>query len=270
MNQLQLTPVLLPTDKSVIGFDDTRLCLAHEFGFHSFNTKNNFEHQPRHLYLCSSREIEVDGWCMDIETSTLMKVIASMVGNKRLLRIEFTTDPRLMADGVPAFPEFGLVWDDKYTCDKNVPFLPEFVSRYNGKKVKGSIENIDAEQIIYEEIISKVGVTFNLDFSGKEHIVNAMKRYALQSNTDKIFSIKEIMDRLLRLNPQIKKDSKYTNPFLYEHTEDWYNELQSLIPVPQGEMGIYIKMEDDRIFPRNPEYPAKIKLINGQPIIHFK
>lgn len=37
----------------------------------------------------------------------------------------------------------------------------------------------------------------------------------------------EIRSRLLKINPQIQKDSKYTNPFLHHDTKRWYEELSS-------------------------------------------
>ncbi len=39
------------------------------------------------------------------------------------------------------------------------------------------------------------------------------------------YSTAEIRKKLLKLNPQIRPNSKYTNPFLYEHIREWYKEL---------------------------------------------
>jgi hypothetical protein len=43
--------------------------------------------------------------------------------------------------------------------------------------------------------------------------------------TAKKFTAKDIRKRLLQMNPQIKENSKYTNPFLYDDTKKWYHEL---------------------------------------------
>lgn len=43
--------------------------------------------------------------------------------------------------------------------------------------------------------------------------------------TAKKFTAKDIRKQLLQMNPQIKENSKYTNPFLYDDTKKWYHEL---------------------------------------------
>lgn len=41
-----------------------------------------------------------------------------------------------------------------------------------------------------------------------------------------LFTAKDIRKKLLKMNPQIIKGSKYTNPFLYDDTAKWYHELK--------------------------------------------
>ena len=50
---------------------------------------------------------------------------------------------------------------------------------------------------------------------------------ALGITNQKLFTIEDIKNKLLELNPQIKND-EYTNPFLYEDIEKWYNELNNI------------------------------------------
>lgn len=41
----------------------------------------------------------------------------------------------------------------------------------------------------------------------------------------KLFTAEEIRKKLLEMNPQIKENSNYTNPFLYDDIKKWYKEL---------------------------------------------
>lgn len=45
------------------------------------------------------------------------------------------------------------------------------------------------------------------------------------NGNEPLFTATEIRKKLLQMNPQIKEDSTKTNPFLYESTKKWYEEL---------------------------------------------
>lgn len=51
----------------------------------------------------------------------------------------------------------------------------------------------------------------------------------MKSKKQKVFTAKQVRKKLLELNPQIKENSKYTNPFLYENIREWYNDLGKLL-----------------------------------------
>ncbi len=69
------------------------------------------------------------------------------------------------------------------------------------------------------------------DFITQKHklasdIMNYARRYyESEIESAKVFTPQKIREKLLELNPQIIPDSLYTNPFLYENTQEWYNEL---------------------------------------------
>jgi hypothetical protein len=62
--------------------------------------------------------------------------------------------------------------------------------------------------------------------STKQKVGNGIKRNVSGSlPKQKLFTAREIRKKLLQMNPQIKEDSKYTNPFLYDDVKKWYEEL---------------------------------------------
>ena len=62
--------------------------------------------------------------------------------------------------------------------------------------------------------------------STKQKAGNGIKRNVSGSlPKQKLFTAREIRKKLLKMNPQIKEDSKYTNPFLYDDVKKWYKEL---------------------------------------------
>jgi len=42
---------------------------------------------------------------------------------------------------------------------------------------------------------------------------------------NKLFTAEEIRIKLLQMNPQIEKGSKFTNPYIYDDVKKWYHEL---------------------------------------------
>ena len=62
--------------------------------------------------------------------------------------------------------------------------------------------------------------------STKQKVGNGIKRNVSGSlPKQKLFTAREIRKKLLQINPQIKEDSKHTNPFLYDDLKKWYEEL---------------------------------------------
>lgn len=61
--------------------------------------------------------------------------------------------------------------------------------------------------------------------STKQKVGNAIKNVSGLLPKQNLFTAREIRKKLLQMNPQIKEDSKYTNPFLYDDVKKWYEEL---------------------------------------------
>ncbi len=57
--------------------------------------------------------------------------------------------------------------------------------------------------------------------------INALEEVCaiIEAYERKTFTAKQIRQKLLELNPQIKNRSEFTNPFLYSDIEEWYHEL---------------------------------------------
>lgn len=55
-------------------------------------------------------------------------------------------------------------------------------------------------------------------------VLNTMANI-VHAHERKTFTAEQIRKKLLKLNPQIKNKSKFTNPFLYSDIEQWYDEL---------------------------------------------
>lgn len=67
--------------------------------------------KPQHIYLCSDEEIKKGDWCI-FRNQVIAKATAILVSNIKLKdlydqyqKIIFTTDPKLIADGVLPIPE---------------------------------------------------------------------------------------------------------------------------------------------------------------------
>lgn len=84
---------------------------APNFGFDLFNTENNFQHRPHHLYITSDEVIKKGDWYLGFDRGKwiLMKSVTNSVGNPRK-KIILTTDPNLIKDGVQVIPDEFLEW----------------------------------------------------------------------------------------------------------------------------------------------------------------
>jgi hypothetical protein len=140
----------LPTDQpSSLGYHFDKVSslnsvdYAPNFGFDEFNTKNNYQHRPYHLYITSDEEINKDSWV--IKDNKLMYLVFLKVNSsqsrKGALKIILTTDATLIADGIQAI-------DDE--------FLEWFVKNPSCEFVK--TELLDVSEVLWEEYFKKHGV----------------------------------------------------------------------------------------------------------------
>ena len=275
MKTLDLTPVLLASDNaSILGLgEDNELLYAPTYDFEQFNSRKNFKHRPQHLYLTSNREIKEGDWAIS-NTGEVLKI--SYKGSKvkenvnaYCKKIEFTTDPKLIVYGVPAVPEKifincdlcggGLTPSMCSKCggkDIKVNFLEEFCKRYNGKP-----KGVDAEKLAIDRAYSylfALGYFTKPTEEGKIVEQLLLEAKSLQDN-DKRFSLEDIR-------------KAYQKGALYGDSDNTYyfdNLIQSLTKEQPKGVEMYCEMEHIEAM----GYIKSgwvIKLINGQPIIHFK
>ena len=97
-NTLDLIPVLLPTEgKTEIG----KLELFYTNGILQIYNGGSSIGIPQHLYLCSDREIK-EGWMLRNDNAIIaVSVFIGSEERKASKKIEFTTDHKLLAEGVP-------------------------------------------------------------------------------------------------------------------------------------------------------------------------
>lgn len=197
----------------------------------------------QHLYLCSHREIKKGNefrWIIVNNTIHKLKGLDDIHGyinhneNIPFYFIEFTTDAKLISDGVPNLPKE--VWVDSTDCHPprkvKINFLEEFCKRNNKNNNKKVCETCGQGE-----------------FSLKQ-LKDAMLHSALEARG---------MNNSLSISPMI---NKYVQSLTKEQ--------------PKGEIIIECEMEEitevgnHPIDPNMHEKVLRIKLINGQPVIHFK
>jgi len=290
-NLLPLTPVLLPTED------------ASELWFISMPNNPNWLHlHPRnvkarvpnqHLYLTSDREIKEGDWIERLGKAYKINKFSSDREYRRAEcsdglvcdaskedwgnKIEFTTAPQLISDGVYEIPENIWMLHSLPLFDKSehnsylqINLLEEFVKRYNNRNVKG----VDVKKIFAE----------NFEKNMRENNVAGFKRayptlynrviipsmnQALQSNAGG-FSLED-------MRKCFEKGFSYENFGVPDNREGYFNEfIQSLTP-KQGNIEMWCEMEekleqDNSGGCKGARWKGryKIKLINGSPIIMFK
>lgn len=131
----KLTAHLLPTeDASPIWFT--------QFGLDCFRDGTSMEKsdviKPQHLYLVSDAPIKEGDWVLDFtgKISKTNKHTLETYIRAEAKKIEFTTDPKLIADGVPAIDgntKVILEPKRKVNTPVRVNFLTEFCKRWNDK-----------------------------------------------------------------------------------------------------------------------------------------
>jgi len=281
----------------------------------------------QYLYLTSKREIVGGYYYSEIENDVTKNAhkaeLDGSVERFKLVKVEFTTDPALIKDGVTALPEKARIYC--LNCNKGeikhaggcfnckdvgyieVTLLSEFVSRYNNRNVKGKCESVnhnlqismygdckvckgkelyqkqsanvkgvDVEKLA-KEVIQKYFRAFKSDsiYNSTIQAMVDMYNQALQSNVGEfsLEDIRKIYDEGIDFG-MAHSDGVFGKEYKYKMLDRL---LQSLTPSKQsGEVEMYVEMEFDRtiIVKGNNEQHAeptfKIKLKDGQPIIHFK
>ena len=310
-NTLDLTPILLPTkDERQIG----QLELFSTNGILQIYKGGSSIGKPHHIHLCSDREIKEGDWMYLEKGNTpatkqgeISKCFFEGADDKSICtwrKIEFTTDQKLIADGVPALPEIAckrVIYPDgtngRIKSDViEVNFLEEFVKRYNGEqKYTQAIKRLeevwgDDKDGKYEELYNhhkqkgvdvekladEIAFKDYTDFSGTFKISNVAPnayRYgitrgynlALQSNAGE-FSLRDAKTHIVKFMHWMSEKNSGPHENFVVLAEDY---IQSITPTTQGEVEMFVEMEHIEAM----GYVKSgwiIKLINGQPIIHFK
>lgn len=282
MKQLKLIPILLPTEdatKVVKQFDTLYTINEIPRGASSFEERKLVY---QHLYLVSAREIKIGDWCINKNGDTLYKVNAvEALTNWR--RVEFSSDPELIADGVSALPEtIDIPFGGK---PLKINFLEEFCLQYNQKQ-SASVKGVDAEKLAGElHQWSDPHINGDITRDDCKLLVEWFK-IKLQYNAGgfSLEGIKLLEDARYWLSTAVqifngseglntdKKVDKYSK--MVECGDKIQDYIQSLTP-KQGEIEMYCEMEEKMLVKDERQHDApmvkQIKLSkDGQPIIYFK
>jgi len=291
-NLLPLTPVLLPTEE------------ASELWFISMPNNPNWLHlHPRnvkarvpnqHLYLTSDREIKEGDWIERLGKAYKINKFSSDREYRRAEcsdglvcdaskedwgnKIEFTTAPQLISDGVYEIPENIWMLHSLPLFDKSehnsylqINLLEEFVKRYNrnakGVDVVQQLEDA-LDYYIKQKHTQEECVGFIAGFGASQ---------ALQQSNAGGFSLEQAR-KIFEAGSQFgsEKDGSTAGMLGFETpSPDFNTYIQSLTP-KQGEIEMWCEMERYVTNPDTPKidavhlnYNTRIKLINGEPIIHF-
>lgn len=281
MKNETLTTHLLPTESASELFIDTRDYQLYA-GQNILTPAETWINQC--LYLCGAEAIKEGNWAFNTRTQKVYCANANLKEylNPDLRKILFTTDPKLIADGVgkidgntnaeirsPIYP----------TNEKpvGVNFLEEFCRRCNKNDKKKSWKYVEGVGRVYSKKDNQkgVGVVTESDF---EDILNALHDPQLPLNE------KDGAEECFRLaKKMVSQALQNTGRFSLEDMKKCFDEskqvqvgfnsyIQSLTEEqPKGDIVIECEMEKVKTFPRNPEHPMKIKLDNnGQPTLIFK
>lgn len=301
MKNLQLIPILLPAEESRLHKrKDGSIWISEHI---EVNGKYG---ETQHIYLTSNREIKEGDYFLNGDMickcdlshaseewrtkeftngfSIKTKIFYSYEAEK-CKKIEFTTDPKLIADGVPALPENGYIKHiTPAGTHKRINFLEEFCKRYNENK-KGvigfeALENkepivkgfktldkgVDVDKLAKEDAEGRFEDDLTRRVSWKGGFIMGYNQ-ALQSNTGKFDELLRWIDFQISLFPS--EDYKGA-------MEDVKTKIQSLTK-EQTKKYILIEceMEEDSYVSNNSrEGTVKYLTIklnkDGQPIIYFK
>ena len=294
MKNLILTPMLLPTEEAQIPF----LCIVQspKVELEYWTELYRMGCQRQHLYLCSTLPIKEGDhkYCSFTNSVTKYDLLAIIPGTgtcEDCKKIEFTTDQKLISDGVPAIDGNTKVFikcvacegDDVHYCtecddkeEKEVNFLSEYCKRYNQKDNQ---KGVDVEKLANELYQwSDPHIEGDITRSDCKLLVEWFK-IKLQSNAggfsleDMLYIVRHTIKQWSSLNEQREKDHK-------QLVDNWIdNDLKLLIQsfkeqskriVPSSTPST-AHFGDDLIYKEVEEQPKGdiiIELNNGQ--IYFK
>lgn len=284
-NKLTLIPILLRTeDASNLVIDEKGRLDTFIMGRATAPFLKN-----QHLHLCSSREIgeeeyfECDGEiyrCFGYnEKNEIMwgeTPDMYLINSCKKSRIEFTSDPALIKDEVPALPE-------KCWMPARLGFLSEFVSRYNQRR-PADAKPVDAEKATekdFEKIAGRIINPVWQRVNWKERIGKEcfeLYNQALQSNVEGLAGLLEKFVLELKLVRMFDDGAEDEYRGVTMEDVNSFVRNQSLSPASKGGLEIFCEVEEhlvdgDGNDPRHEDRVegsvSKIKLVNGQPIIHF-
>lgn len=130
----------LPTDQpSKLGYhfdvvSSGSIDYAPNFGFDEFNTKKNYQHRPFHLYITSDEDINLGDWLI-WRNNVLRDSNRSFTGvdYSECKKILFTTDKKLIADGIQAIDDEFLKWFVKNPGCEEIEVKKEMYMPFDGK-----------------------------------------------------------------------------------------------------------------------------------------
>lgn len=130
----------LPTDQpSKLGYhfdilSSGSIDYAPNFGFDEFNTKNNYQHRPYHLYITSDEEINLGDWLI-WRNNVLCDSNRSFTGvdYSECKKILLTTDKKLIADGIQAIDDEFLEWFVNNQGGDEIEVKKEMYMPFDGK-----------------------------------------------------------------------------------------------------------------------------------------
>jgi len=254
---------------------------------------------PQYLYLCSQREIKEGEWMYIVEDTGKVYIekcpVFLGIHYIKKERIEFTTDPKLIADGVSTIPE--KCWFNTPTKGvlDSLNFLEFFVKCYNEQKkvekktwkyVEGvgrvySIIN-NKEGVDAEKLVNKYTERILVDYPEKDKLhIDLMSflnesNQALQSDAGG-FSLEDvewISNNQFTFNGKKWSSTKIHYMGTLYTTKELRDLIQSLTKEQPKEIGMWCELECSNLdvvsfgFAKS-EYKIKLNK-DGCPVIHFK
>lgn len=280
MKNQTLTPYLLPTeDASFLEmYDILSVCQFDNTPLKSHSGKNH------HIYLCSSESIKEGNWVFNVRTQ---KVYCANSGLKEYLnpdlrKILFTTDPRLIADGVLPIDgntkamivgESDSKWWNN-SCE--VSFLTEFCKRYNNKD-----KGVDVEKLAEEKYKHLYGSDYVDKIEGFKEGYNQAQQNTGRFSLEDMGKFAEWTQENLYVLDREDDPHKWmlypSQPAIYKTTKELLNEyIQSLTRQPKEDIVISVEVEEGNDYSTQGitdkwSKNKRIKLnSNGQATLTFK
>ena len=301
MKNITLTPILLPTE------DASRLHIEQNGSLEYYgNSLPSLEANPQHLYLCSTLPIpDVHYTRQYPNISTYKRKYYLHNDSKVIGEILFTTDPKLIADGVPAIDGNTKAESVDYLKGYKVNFLEEYCKCYkqNDKiSERKTIEQCKDEVAIKHRFSKWMYLPQAIQLS---LIDKACELYAKQKDNQKGVDVEKLAENVISFNiagekkefiswdickealqsnaggfslEQARQIWNYAGNFFDEKGErmNFDSFIQSLTKEqPKGDIIIECEMEYDSnlldVYNQCDGLPKRIKLDSkGQPTLIFK